>query len=335
LKYGKRNSSKKINIVNLRGSKMIDKITIKQAQESDIPVIEDIMLDVVDFLDSIGQPMWRRERVTWQGLSEDFCVSDFYIAYINDNPAGCMALIDYDPEFWADIEKGESLFIHKLAVKRCKAKQGVSKALISFAKTQAIKQNINEVRLDTHQFREKVRAVYEREGFVCVEEKCLFESYHTAFYVWKASFAIRKAAPADAEALHELYFDHLAAKPPKEPQDMAAWQKKLARLESDPHYHILVGEADGRVVSSVTLVIIENLTNNLRPYAIIENVVTHADCRGRNYASTLMDKASDIAARHGCYKIMLMTGSKKESTLGFYEKCGFDKNEKTAFIKRF
>lgn len=165
----------------------MNNITIKQASENNIPVIEEIMLDVVDFLDEIGQPQWERKNVTWQGLSRHFKTDDFYIAYIGGNPVGCMALIDYDPTFWVDIQKGDSLFIHKLAVKRCGAKQGVSKKLIDYAKSQSIKLGINEVRLDTHQFREKVRAIYEREGFVCVDERCLFGKYHTAFYVWKAN----------------------------------------------------------------------------------------------------------------------------------------------------
>jgi len=47
-----------------------------------------------------------------------------------------------------------------------------------------------------------------------------------------------------------------------------------------------------------------------------------------------MEKASEIATRNDCYKIMLMTGSKKESTLRFYERCGFSMNEKTAFLKK-
>lgn len=145
---------------------------------------------------------------------------------------------------------------------------------------------------------------------------------------------IRKAVPADAEALLDLYFNHLTTNPPEEPQDMNLWREKIARFESDPFYHLLVGEVEGRVVSSVTLIVIENLTNNLRPYALIENVVTHSGHRGKYYATSLMDRANDIAAGFGCYKIMLMTGSKQDSTLRFYENCGFDKNEKTAFIKR-
>lgn len=89
------------------------------------------------------------------------------------------------------------------------------------------------------------------------------------------------------------------------------------------------------VVSSVTLVVIRNLTHNLRPYSVIENVVTHSDYRNKGFASALIEKASTIAKDNDCYKIMLMTGSKKESTLRFYERCGFSMNEKTAFLKRF
>ena len=146
---------------------------------------------------------------------------------------------------------------------------------------------------------------------------------------------IRKATPDDAEALHDLYFNHLASSPHGDEQDMGVWREKLARFEADRLYHLLVGEMDGRIISSVTLIIIENLTNNARPYSVIENVVTHADHRTKHYATELMNYASKIAERHGCYKIMLMTGSKKDSTLRFYENCGYDKEEKTAFIKRF
>lgn len=145
---------------------------------------------------------------------------------------------------------------------------------------------------------------------------------------------IRKATAEDAEALYDLYFRHLTAYPPKEEQDMAVWREKLTRFKIDPLYHLLVGETDGRVVSSVTLIVIENLTHNLHPYAIIENVVTHADFRGKYYATELMNKASEIAAGFGCYKIMLLTGSKREETLRFYENCGYNRHDKTAFIKR-
>ena len=148
------------------------------------------------------------------------------------------------------------------------------------------------------------------------------------------SFLIREAAPQDAEALKELYFEHLTAFPPTEEQDLSLWREKLAAFAQNPDYHLLVLEEDGRVVSSVTLVIIENLTHNMRPYAVMENVVTHAQYRGKHYSTMLIRHAREIAVSRHCYKIMLMTGSKKESTLRFYRNCGFDQTAKTAFLMK-
>ena len=144
---------------------------------------------------------------------------------------------------------------------------------------------------------------------------------------------IRKATQNDAEALCELYSYHLNSSPPKEPQDMTRWREMLAGFEHNPAYNILVGEFDGRIVSSVTIVLIDNLTRNMKPYAVIENVVTHSNNRGNGFAVLLMNYASKIAEEYGCYKIMLLSGSKTESTLHFYERCGFNRNDKTAFIK--
>jgi GNAT superfamily N-acetyltransferase len=148
------------------------------------------------------------------------------------------------------------------------------------------------------------------------------------------AMTIREADAEDAEALRVLYMEHLTQYPPEEEQDMNQWRGMLRRIEADDKYHLFVAEAEGRLVSSVTLIIIENLTHNLRPYAVMENVVTHADYRNRGYASALIQHGFEIAEKHGCYKVMLMTGSKKESTLDFYRNNGFDLDEKTGCIKR-
>lgn len=124
--------------------------------------------------------------MSWQALSRSFRVDDFMIASFDGKPVGCCALIDYDLAFWPDIPKGGSLYIHKLAVRRSAAGKGVSEALLHYAKIEAMERGISEVRLDTHQFRPKLRALYDREGFQCVAEKCLHGRYHTAFYLWQA-----------------------------------------------------------------------------------------------------------------------------------------------------
>ena len=141
---------------------------------------------------------------------------------------------------------------------------------------------------------------------------------------------IREAEIYDLDALQGLYLRHLTQTPP-ERQNRDAWDAQLSQLLADENYHILVGEAEGAVIASVTLIIIPNLTHGLRPYALIENVVTHADFRGRGCASELMHYAAELAKQANCYKIMLLTGSKEESTLRFYEHCGYNRQTKTGF----
>lgn len=40
------------------------------------------------------------------------------------------------------------------------------------------------------------------------------------------------------------------------------------------------------------------------------------------------------AEKKDCYKMMLLTGSKKESTIKFYEHAGYNSSDKTAFLRK-
>jgi GNAT superfamily N-acetyltransferase len=108
------------------------------------------------------------------------------------------------------------------------------------------------------------------------------------------------------------------------------WNAILA----DPNLYYIVIAENGMPVSTCNITIINNLTRAARAYGLIENVVTHPDCRQKGYGKAVLKKAIEIAKEHNCYKIMLMTGRKEESVLRFYEKAGFNSEEKTAFIMR-
>ena len=101
----------------------------------------------------------------------------------------------------------------------------------------------------------------------------------------------------------------------------------------DKNHHIIVNEVNDRIVSSCVCVIIPNLTRNIRPYAFIENVVTHKDYRGKGYATQCLNYAKEIAVKENCYKMMLLTGSREEKTLKFYGNAGYNSSDKTAFIQ--
>ena len=61
--------------------------------------------------------------------------------------------------------------------------------------------------------------------------------------------------------------------------------------------------------------------------------MTHEAYRGKGYGGECLGVAREIAEKENCYKMMLLTGSKKPETLRFYEKCGYNSSDKTAFIQ--
>lgn len=141
---------------------------------------------------------------------------------------------------------------------------------------------------------------------------------------------IREAKREDLGALLELYlFLHEDCIPEMNSHLEETWEQIL----NDPNHHLIVNEVDGQIISSCVCVIIPNLTRNVRPYAFVENVVTHADHRGKGYAGECLGYARKIAEKENCYKMMLLTGSKKPETLHFYEKAGYNSSDKTAFIQ--
>lgn len=139
---------------------------------------------------------------------------------------------------------------------------------------------------------------------------------------------IREINSVDYEGLMALYLHLHETDIPAFDTAKSVWDKILA----DENYHIIVAEEDGEIVSSCTVVIVPNLTRGPRPYARVENVVTHADYRGRGLATACLNYAKEIAVRENCYNIALLTGSKKEGTLKFYENAGYNRTEKTGFI---
>lgn len=141
---------------------------------------------------------------------------------------------------------------------------------------------------------------------------------------------VREAIREDLNSLLELYlFLHEENIPEHDGHLIETWEQII----SDQNHHLIVNEVDGQIVSSCVCVIIPNLTRNVRPYAFIENVVTHENYRGRGYAGECLKYAREIAEKENCYKMMLLTGSKRAETLRFYEKAGYNSSDKTAFIQ--
>ena len=145
-----------------------------------------------------------------------------------------------------------------------------------------------------------------------------------------SAMLVRSVRSEDLPHLLALY-PHLN---PTDPiPSLAVAERRLQELLRYPGSAVFIGIADASTVASCTLVVIPNLTRGGQPYGLIENVVTHADHRGRGYGKQVLQAAVGAAWEAGCYKVMLMTGSKKPSTLAFYTAAGFE-HSKTGFQVR-
>ena len=141
---------------------------------------------------------------------------------------------------------------------------------------------------------------------------------------------IREANKNDLEEILNLYLYLHETSVPKDSEHL---RKTWDSIINDENHHLIVCEIDDKIVASCVCVIIPNLTRNVRPYAFVENVVTHGEYRKKGYATDCLNFAKQIAEENNCYKMMLLTGSKEESTLNFYSNAGYNSSDKTAFIQ--
>ena len=141
---------------------------------------------------------------------------------------------------------------------------------------------------------------------------------------------IRPALRSDLPQLLALY-PYLNPADAIPPLNVA--ERRFDDLRKYEGSEIFVGFVEDAIVTSCTLIVIPNLTRGGEPYGLIENVVTHAAYRGRGFGKQLLQAAVAAAWQADCYKVMLMTGSKKPSTLAFYVAAGFEQT-KTGFQVR-
>ncbi len=99
---------------------------------------------------------------------------------------------------------------------------------------------------------------------------------------------VREANKNDLDAILELYLYLHETDIPKDSKHLRdTWEQII----SDENHHLIVFETEGKIVASCVCVIIPNLTRNVRPYAFVENVVTHGDYRQRGYATACLNYA--------------------------------------------
>ncbi len=138
-----------------------------------------------------------------------------------------------------------------------------------------------------------------------------------------SELALRVAGERDLDDLFTLLSD-MHGKPPWEPAKDAEAVRVLRRILSDPARRITIASLDGEPAGTLDLMVVPNLTRNLSPWAIVENVVVAERFRRRGVGRLLIDDAIAHATEQGCYKVQLVSARRRDAAHALYEAAGFD-----------
>jgi GNAT superfamily N-acetyltransferase len=140
-------------------------MSIRQASAADAAVVEEILVEASTWVDALGVVMWEEGELVPERIAAECAAGQFFIAYVDGDPAGVIRFQLEDRLFWPDLPQSESAFVHRLAVRRRYKGQGVSTALLRWAVDQARALGKRHLRLDCDESRPKLRALYEGFGF--------------------------------------------------------------------------------------------------------------------------------------------------------------------------
>jgi GNAT superfamily N-acetyltransferase len=147
----------------------------------------------------------------------------------------------------------------------------------------------------------------------------------------QSELRIRTAEQSDIQSLLGLYRQLNPQDAALAPQDACRILEQFTRYPGSAVFIGLKGQA---LITTCALVVVPNLTRGGASYALIENVVTDAQHRKCGYGQAILRAAINAAWQCGCYKVMLLTGSKNPATLSFYQGVGLEQSKTGFQIRR-
>ena len=130
---------------------------------------------------------------------------------------------------------------------------------------------------------------------------------------------IRRARREDVPAIVALYADDLLGAARETPDALDVYYAAFDRLDGE----LLVGELDGRVIATLHLTLIQQLSSRAAKVAQIEAVRVAGTLRGRGLGEALVRDAIARARAAGCARVQLTSNSERRDAHRFYQRLGF------------
>jgi len=144
----------------------IGQLIVRKASAADAPMIADTLIEAAKWVEQLdGTVMWIEGELEEERVRAEVEDGMFVVAEIEGQIAGALRFQLEDQLFWPDLDGRDSAFVHRLAVRRVFAGQGISTSLLDWTVDRARALGKRYLRLDCDADRSRLRAFYERFGF--------------------------------------------------------------------------------------------------------------------------------------------------------------------------
>ncbi|MFD4534586.1 GNAT family N-acetyltransferase [Kitasatospora sp. NPDC058397] len=134
---------------------------------------------------------------------------------------------------------------------------------------------------------------------------------------------IRRATAEDLPAIVAMLADDALGATRESPDDLTPYRAAFARVDGDPHQHLVAAERAGRTVGTLQLTVIPGLSRKGSTRTVIEAVRIHADERGSGLGTELIQWAIERSRELGADLVQLTSDATRTDAHRFYEKLGF------------
>ncbi|MFF1832553.1 GNAT family N-acetyltransferase [Paenarthrobacter sp. NPDC058233] len=134
---------------------------------------------------------------------------------------------------------------------------------------------------------------------------------------------IRRATADDLPAIVAMLADDTLGATRESPDDLTPYRTAFARIDADPHQHLVVAERAGRTVGTLQLTLVPGLSRKGSTRTIIEAVRIHADERGTGLGTELIRWAVDRSRELDADLVQLTSDATRTDAHRFYERFGF------------
>ncbi|MFJ8629026.1 GNAT family N-acetyltransferase [Kitasatospora sp. NPDC093550] len=139
----------------------------------------------------------------------------------------------------------------------------------------------------------------------------------------RTDLTIRRATEADLPAIVAMLADDPLGATRESPDDLTPYRAAFARIDGDPHQHLVVAERAGRTIGTLQLTVVPCLARKGSTRTIIEAVRIHADERGTGLGTVLIQWAIERSRELGADLVQLTSDATRTDAHRFYERLGF------------